>query len=138
VAINWSRYESNKFFSTKNFDGPADFTIKSVSEEAVGQNKEVKPVVYVREDPKWLVLNVTRGKALRKAYGDDDRRWIGKRFRLLKMAGTFKGEVCEMLVVQAPVLTTPTHGVRPVQAQQEAEINDETPSPDDWEVADQE
>jgi len=122
MSIDWTKYESNKYFSCKNFGGPADFTITGVIEEPVGQAKDVRVVVYVREDPKGVILNVGRAKALRKAFGNHEARWTGKRFRLLKVPGTFAGELCEMLVIQAPVPALPVQPPSP---------EEEVPLPDD-------
>jgi hypothetical protein len=137
MAINWSDYEKAKLFSTKNFEGSADFTIACVTVEPVGQEKEMKPVVRVHEDPKGLVLNVTRAKALRKAYGDDEQHWIGKHFRLLKAPGFFGGDACDMLVVQAPVpppRRRPIQAAHPERGPQPPSVDDEVPPADhpDW------
>ena len=55
-------------------------TIKEIKDEPVGQTQEIKPVLYLREYEKGLILNITNAKEIAKLYGDDDpyKDWPGR------------------------------------------------------------
>ena len=48
----------------------------------VGPEQDAKPVIYFREHPKGVVMNVTNAKSVAKDLGEDETKWIGKRLVL--------------------------------------------------------
>jgi hypothetical protein len=137
MAIDWSRYEGSRYFSTKNVTGPLDLTVAQIVEELVGidAEQELKVVVYVKEDPRGLVLNVDRRETLRGLFGDNTDRWIGKRFRLVVGTAMFKGKLVKALHVEAIRAAAKAGGTaRVVHPEPEPEppaVDDEVPYPDD-------
>lgn len=71
----------SKFLKRDDFTVPRAFTIKGVSLEKVG-GEDQRWVVWFHEEPKGLVLNVTKIRQLEAAYGKDSDDWTGKRVRL--------------------------------------------------------
>lgn len=61
--------------------GPLALTIRNVAEENVARKEEkpeVKPVVYFHEDPRGLMLNKTRYRALSDIFGSQNTdSWTG-------------------------------------------------------------
>ena len=57
-------------------------TVKDVRDELVGNPQEAKPVVYLDEYDKGIILNKTNAKALVKVFGDDETTWPGKKIVL--------------------------------------------------------
>lgn len=75
----------SKTFAAQSFphDLVLTLTITKVQAEEVGQDKEVKPVAYFKEDPRGLVLNKTNYGRLARALGSTDvDRWVGVRIEL--------------------------------------------------------
>lgn len=137
MAIDWSKYEGSKYFSTKNVTEPLDLTIAQVVEELVGidAEQELKVVVYVKEDPRGLVLNVGRRETLRGLFGDNSDRWNGRRFRLVTGPTMLRGKPTRGLHVEAIRAPAKAGGTaRVVHPEPEPEppaVDDEVPSPDD-------
>jgi hypothetical protein len=57
-------------------------TIKYVKDEPVGREQEVKPVVFVAEYDRGIILNKTNAQAIVDGYGDDEVKWKGKKLAL--------------------------------------------------------
>ncbi len=80
----------SKTFSAKGFDPNQvlTLTIVKVVAEEVGQDREIKPVIYVKEDTRGLVVNRTNYDRFAKATGTSNTdNWIGVRFELSYDAG---------------------------------------------------
>ena len=67
-------------------------SIKEVRDEIVGVEQESLPVLYLKEYDKGIVLNKTNAKSIVGIYGDDERRWDGKKLMLVTETVRFKGE----------------------------------------------
>ena len=48
----------------------------------LGLKQDAKSVIYFREHPKGVVLNVTNAKSVGKDLGEDETKWTGKRLVL--------------------------------------------------------
>lgn len=85
----------DKNFSAARFpDEPLVLTIKDVTVEEVGQDKEAKPVLKFIEDKRGLVLNGGRYDSLALATGTRNTdTWPGLKVRLTKNPNvTYKGK----------------------------------------------
>lgn len=69
------------YFSGKTFphDEARDFTVIGAKAEEVGRNKEIRPVLLFKEDPRKLILNKTSYAKIAKAHKGqrDTDKWIG-------------------------------------------------------------
>ena len=67
-------------------------TIEKVNMVEIGNKREQKPVVYFKETPKVIVLNITNGNTLARLYGPKVANWVGKKISIytidLEVQGT--------------------------------------------------
>ena len=61
---------------------PIQCTIKSVTIEEIGQDKDEKPVMYFSDHDQGLVLNKSKWALLADAFGDESDDWGGKAVEL--------------------------------------------------------
>ena len=77
-------------------------TIDRVEFEAVGRQKEMKPVVYFIGKEKGVVLNKTNAKTISNLVGSfETDEWHGFRVRLYSANVEFQGETVESIRVKA-------------------------------------
>ena len=81
--------------------------------EPMGDEKEVKPVVFFRGAKKGMVLNKTNAQKIAAAYGDATDDWIGKSVVLYSDMVTFQGSTVPALRVRIPKQSR-TPGAAPV------------------------
>jgi len=67
-------------------------TIKDVTDELVGQEKEKKFILKFVDVDKELVLNKTNAKTISDRFGKDPNGWIGKRITLYSTEVDFAGK----------------------------------------------
>lgn len=100
-------------------------TIDRVAFEAVGREKEMKPVLYFVGKDKGIVLNKTNAKNVAGIVGSfetDD--WAGARIKLYATHVEFQGETVEAIRVKAaPANGTPVRVQPPPPSP--ADINDD-------------
>jgi len=73
----------SKFLRKEDFDEDRILTIKGVKlEDMPGDQGDQKWVLYFREEPKGMALNVTTIRVLEQAFGDDSDKWIGNRVKV--------------------------------------------------------
>jgi hypothetical protein len=77
-------------------------TITEIAEEEMGSPRQRKFVAYFGELDKGLVLNVTNGKTLATAFGDDTQNSIGKVIDLVIKPGSFEGRDIDVIRVEVP------------------------------------
>ena len=78
-------------------------TIDRVEIEAVGRDKEMKPVVYFQGKEKGIVLNKTNSKKIAQiASSPDTDDWRGVRVMLYATETEFGGETVECIRVKQP------------------------------------
>ena len=53
-------------------------TISMVTLEAIGEEREKKPVVWFHDEPKGLILNKTNWEAIEAAHGKESDAWRDK------------------------------------------------------------
>jgi hypothetical protein len=66
-------------------------TISSLETEAVGQDKEEKPVLYFEGDVKPMVVNRTNFEELEAAFGDSDE-WPGHKVEIYCAPTSYQGK----------------------------------------------
>ena len=89
---HWKKFVSpdSTYFGAQDFESLKDkiiVTIKERGDEEEVMNtktmkKEKKGVLYFYEDVKPFICNVTNGKTLKEAFGEDADNWIGKKIEL--------------------------------------------------------
>ena len=72
----------SKYLKASDITAGDVVTVKEVRDELVGPEQDAKPVIYFREHPKGVVMNVTNAKSVAKDLGEDETKWIGKRLVL--------------------------------------------------------
>jgi hypothetical protein len=73
----------SKFLRKEDFDEDRVLTIKGVKlEDMPGDDNQQKWVLYFREEPKGMAMNVTTIRVLEKAFGDDSDMWVGKKVKV--------------------------------------------------------
>lgn len=78
-------------------------TIDRVEIEAVGRDKEMKPVVYFTGKDKGIVLNKTNSKKIAQiAESPDTDDWRGVKVTLYATETEFGGETVECIRIKAP------------------------------------
>lgn len=100
-----SEMVQSKFLRKEDIDDDTRVTIKGVKLEDMGQQgaQEQRWVVYFREFPKGMVLNVTTIRVLEAAFGDDTDQWIGKPCLLYVDPNvSFQGRVVGGLRIRTP------------------------------------
>jgi hypothetical protein len=68
--------------------------------EAVGAEKENKPVVYFVDSQKPLVLNRTNADRLAHRFGDDTAAWIGATVKVYSELVSYQGKTMEGIRLQ--------------------------------------
>lgn len=83
-------------------------TIDRVEFEAVGREKEMKPVLYFAGKEKGMVLNKTNAKNIANLIGSfETGDWAGFRIRLYGTHVEFNGETVEAIRIKAAGAATP-------------------------------
>jgi hypothetical protein len=73
----------SKFLRKEDFDEDRVLTIKGVKlEDMPGDDGQQKWVLYFREEPKGMALNITTIRVLEQAYGGDSDQWIGNKVKV--------------------------------------------------------
>lgn len=97
-----SAFPSNYLKASDLGDSQPVVTIDRVEVEAVGRDKEVKPVLYFRGKEKGLVLNKTNGRKIAELLGSKDTEdWIGGQIRIYATETEFAGETVECIRINA-------------------------------------
>lgn len=100
-------------------------TIDRVEVEAVGRDKEMKPVVYFIGKQKGIVLNKTNAKKIADIAGSPNTEdWNGVQVKLYATEVEFAGEQVEAIRVKPPLAAS-----RPVRSQAASAAVDEDPIP---------
>lgn len=73
----------SKFLRKEDFDEDRVLTIKGVKlEDMPGDDGQQKWVLYFREEPRGMALNITTIRVLEQAYGGDSDEWIGNKVKV--------------------------------------------------------
>ena len=77
--------------------------IDKVIFEEVGQNRDMKPVVFFEKVKKGLVLNKTNAKRIGSMHGEQMDNWSGKEIELYSELVPFQGEDVPSIRVRVAV-----------------------------------
>ena len=78
-------------------------TITHVTDERVGEDQELKPVLYIEEYDRGIILNKTNARTLARILGDDETLWPGKKIVVITVPtrNPQTGEDCDAIRMQA-------------------------------------
>ena len=108
-------FPSNYLKASDLGDNQPVVTIDRIEVEAVGRDKEMKPIVYFRGKEKGLVLNKTNGRKIAELLGSKDTDdWAGCQIRIYATETEFGGETVECIRVKA--VGTATQKPKPAPA----------------------
>lgn len=95
-------FPSNYLKASDLGDAQPIVTIDRVEVEAIGRDKELKPVLYFVGKEKGVVLNKTNSNKIVGLLGSKDTdEWIGCKIRLYATETEFGGETVECIRVKA-------------------------------------
>lgn len=123
-----SAFPSN-YLRAVDFPDDTIVTIKEVLMESIGQGREAedKPVLYLQEYDKPLVLNKTNGNAIAGMYGPESDAWAGKKITLYATEVQFGNEMVMSIRVR---LKTPTGSSSMHRGQTNSAARSEPPADD--------
>lgn len=123
----------SKFLRKEDFDEDRVLTIKGLRlEDMPGDSGDQKWVLYFREEPKGMALNVTTIRVLEQAYGDDSDHWVGNKVKVYVDPNvSFGGKIVGGLRLRTPKVVTKAAPPPPpptaVQQATEGEFDDDIP-----------
>lgn len=96
-----SAFPSNYLKASDLGEAQPVVTIDRVEIEAIGRNKEMKPVIYFQGKEKGLVLNKTNATKIAGLVGSKDTDdWHGCRVRIYATETEFGGETVECIRIK--------------------------------------
>jgi hypothetical protein len=128
VNINVA-FPSNYLKASDLADKTVPVTISHIDQEAVGRDKEMKPILYFEGKKKGLVLNRVNAKKVTDLAGTPETdQWPGVRIALYATMTEFGGEQVECIRIKA---VPPQQAVKPVPVAKPkpAEIDPEVDEP---------
>lgn len=76
--------------------------IVRISQEEIGKDKEIRPVLYFEGEEKGIILNKTNATNISKLYGYETDDWSGKRVVLGVAWVDFQGQSVEAIRIYPP------------------------------------
>ena len=117
-------FPSNYLKASDLGDAQPVVTIDRIEVEAVGRDKEMKPVIYFKGKEKGFVLNKTNGRKIAELTGSKDTDdWSGCRIKIYATETEFGGETVECIRVKAASAEKP----KPKAVETEDVIDDPIP-----------
>ena len=92
----------SKFFKAEDVVKPLTVTIRSVEQELIGPEKQLKGVLYVNESDLGLVLNKTNSDTISESLGDETQDWLGHKIVLYRASAQFNGKKVLCIRVRCP------------------------------------
>ena len=135
-----SKYDQSRFLKAADLTAEKRFKIKAVTEESVGigKDQEMKLVIWLTNDRRGLVLNITNIRTLRGSFGDDTARWVGNIIVIFPTMAEFRGTMKPALrvripppkgngqpVAAPPVAPAPVQEIDPIEELVDDDFNDE-------------
>ena len=95
----------SKFMKSSELDGDEPVVIiDRVAVEPIGQDKEMKPVIYFQGLEKGLVLNRTNSKKISDIAGTPETdKWRGVEIKLYVAEVQFKADTVEAIRIKSPL-----------------------------------
>ena len=120
-----SAFPSNYLKASDLGDSQPVVTIDRVEVEAVGRDKEVKPVLYFKGKEKGLVLNKTNGRKIAELLGSKDTEdWAGGQIRIYATETEFAGETVECIRIRAVGVSKQAEKPKPAPVTSDLEDSD--------------
>ncbi len=95
-------FYKSTYLKAGDFPEDADPIVDRVEGELVGQEKELKPVLYLRGVERGIVLNRTNFDALAHGYGDDTDGWRSKPVIVTVKAVQYQGKTVDAIRLEVP------------------------------------
>ena len=100
--MNFDSMFPSKYLKASDYDQPKVHVIKGVYSEPVGQDKEMKPIIYFEGEERGMVLNVTNGRMIAHLYGNETDNWKGEEVEVYKELVSFQGKPMDGIRVRQP------------------------------------
>lgn len=97
----------SKFLRKEDFPDDQILTIRGCKLEQVGRedDPEERWVLYFKELPKGMVLNITTIRVLEQSYGGDTDQWVGNKVKVYNDPNvTFGGKITGGLRLRTPTI----------------------------------
>jgi hypothetical protein len=98
-------------------EGNPVVTIRVVTTEEVGRDKEERPVLYFEGEEKGIILNKTNATNISKLYGYETEDWPGRQVALGVAMVDFQGQSVEAIRIYPPRRQSPNAPLKAVQKQ---------------------
>ncbi len=85
------------YLKALDYPAPKVEVINKVMREAVGQEREQKPVLYFDGIDRGTVLNKTNANMLAHLFGPETKEWNGKNIEVYTEAVSFQGKVVDAI-----------------------------------------
>lgn len=92
----------SNYLKASDCEQPRVLTIKQVTIEEIGDDKDRKPVVHFHEVEQGLVLNRTNANMIAHRYGNETDQWNGKKIKLYVDQVSFQGRIVDAIRVKTP------------------------------------
>jgi len=113
----------SKYIKASDLQGKGvAITIEKLLVEAIGEDKDERPVLYFVGGKKGLVLNKTNAAEIADQHGDEMDHWMGKQIELYPSRTQYLGKMVDCVRTR-PV--TPKGGVAPAPVGDD--LDDEIP-----------
>lgn len=91
----------SKYVKASNLKGkPQTVTIREFAQEEIGQDKQLKGVLYFEGKEKGLVLNKTKITELMTMFGAETDGWIGQKITLSPGRTQYQGKMVDTIYVE--------------------------------------
>jgi hypothetical protein len=94
----------SRYLKAEDIDGDRMVTLRDVTIEELGPEKEARPIAYFNEITKGLVLNKTNTTIIAKGFGDDTEGWKGRRIILYAVDVPFRNDIVRAIRVRIPTV----------------------------------
>jgi hypothetical protein len=120
MSTNIDDLYPSRFLKSGDLNGPMRLTIASIKQTELGN--EPKVIITFSDNDKAFVLNKTNKNLIKKLYGSDYSKWIGRPITLVATEVDFKGDMVSAIRVKVTKAPTKQEPPPPESAD---EFNDE-------------
>lgn len=93
----------SKYLKGEDVEDHPTVTIRKVTREEVGKDREMRPILYLNEFELGVVLNKTNANNIAKLFGSETDDWPGRTVRLGTEMVTYNGETKPSIRIWPPV-----------------------------------
>jgi hypothetical protein len=124
----------SKYLKGTELEHHPTVTIVKVIKEPVGPEQEMKPILYVEEYERGIVLNKTNGTNIGRMYGTETDDWPGKTVILGTEMVTFNGSTNPSIRIWPPKRHAAQSVHKPPLKSAQDNQREFAPLPDDTEI----